>query len=122
MLVAEVTPELIISLIALAGAASGAMVALLKIGPDREVTIVGAQDTVIDNLREEIDRHKAEREESAQRHRRRLESAEKRIADLERQQELETANCERRLNVLSARNRELTERVDELIRRTEGEQ
>lgn len=46
---------------ALITAAIAAVGALTKIGPERQTTMVGAQDTVIDNLREEVDRQRKER-------------------------------------------------------------
>lgn len=99
-IVGQTGPELYVALVALATSLVGAVVALLKLGPERQVTLVGAQDTVIDNLREEIDRqrveHKIALDAMESRHR-------VRIAELERQLAEEAETCERRIDELKRR-------------------
>lgn len=100
LLIAETTIELWVAIAALVTSIGGAIVALAKLGPERQVNIVGAQDTVIDNLREEIDRHRTERqlEIAALESRYRL-----RIAELERALAEEAEMCEQRISDLQNR-------------------
>ena len=110
--VGEISPELAVAVTALVTAAAGAAVSIAKIGPERETTIVGAQDTVIDNLREEIDRYKADRDEAGKRHRERMTRAERRIGELEHRLEDERETCDRQIAQLQEQINELRERSD----------
>lgn len=109
---AQTSAELWIAIGALVTSIGGAVAALLRLGPERQVNLVGAQDTVIDNLREEVDRQRAE-------HLLALEAVEgryrRRIAHLERQLEEEAETCERRIT-------ELQERITALEHRTPTEE
>lgn len=100
MIAATTTPELWIAMAALATSLFGAVAALLKLGPERQVSIVGAQDTVIDNLREEVERQRIERKVE-------LDAVEARhrfqILGLERQLAEEAETCERRIVALQER-------------------
>lgn len=111
MITAALEGSDIVSMLALAGALAAGIAALVKIGPERQTSIVGAQDTVIDNLREEVARHKAERDEEAARARRAIERIEERrkrdIAELERKLAEESAVCEERIGRLEMRLKEL---------------
>lgn len=99
-LLAETTVELWVALAALLTSLGGAAVALAKLGPERQVSIVGAQDTVIDNLREEVDRHRQERQSEIAA----LESRYRvRIAELERSLAEEAETCERKISELQHR-------------------
>lgn len=89
MTVGQVTAELVVALTALAASLVGAITALVKIGPERQVSLVGAQDTVIDNLREEIDRQRRD-------HERQIRSLNRRLAE-------ESEICERRIAELRDR-------------------
>lgn len=74
-----------------------AVVALAKLGPERQTTLVGAQDTVIDNLREEVERHRHERELA--------------IAELEDRLARDAAHCEAQIAMLRSQVEALEERL-----------
>lgn len=93
-------PELYVALAAIATAIISAIATMVKLGPERQVMLVSAQDTVIDNLREEVERQRAEHQialnEMESRHRRQ-------IGDLEDQLAKEAETCERRIAELQKR-------------------
>ncbi len=82
----------VISITAVIAAFIAAFVSLLKIGPERQAVYIGVQDTVIENLREEIERLRASEErQQAQ------------IMTLRRQLAEEADRCERRIEELRKR-------------------
>jgi septal ring factor EnvC (AmiA/AmiB activator) len=98
-----VTPELGVAVAALVTAFVGAVVSFRKVGPERQVSIVSAQDVVIENLREEIARYQRELESTRKRHRARMDRAEARVTELENELAEETKRCDERIAALAVR-------------------
>lgn len=82
----------VISITAVIAAFVAAFVSLLKIGPERQAVYIGVQDTVIENLRDEVERLRAGEERQ---------QAE--ITTLRRQLAAEAERCEQRIEDLRRR-------------------
>lgn len=91
------------TLTAIAGLAigiAGSIAAFVRLPQERRTSIVGAQDTVIENLVEEVDRYKRERDEETARLRAYYEG---RLADMQRSIDEEKAKLENKIAELSAK-------------------